>query len=455
MLNIRKRLLGMLLGKPMTAGYKRFPYQMFTQVRDLPLFTWETIRQMLIDPTIRLGLAMRASPLYQVEFAYKAGTQEGGKPKWVPGVLADTPEVSRYVMRQLQRIWAFDLDKVLSAQVWGWSAGEVTYRVKDDQVHVDRLLERSAFDVLALRRDGALRGTRVQRIGDGIGHVDLEFPKTWWHSYAPECDSPYGTSVLKGAHSPWADKWLNGGALDVRRLFSHKDAYGGMDIGYPDGTQYIDGQEIPNRDIAREMAEQAKAGQVFARPSERDQNGNELWPINRAEVPANPVHIYNYPKDLDTEMLRGLEIPDDVLTSESTGAWQGKQVPMLAFYTSADRWLHQVVATMTTQLLEPLVMLNYGSAVGFEVQTKPLAEQAMEQMQQAEGSETSQDDPSQGALQVKHPFGRGRGGPPTSRFSLDGPTVAEALVGRGIVDAASLIEAGRNFLRRNGHNGQV
>ena len=63
---------------------------------------------------------------------------------------------------------------------------------------------------------------------------------------------------------------MNGGALDVRRLFMHKDAYGGTDMTYPEGTTYIpDKGEVPNRDVAREIAEQIVAGGVTARPADR------------------------------------------------------------------------------------------------------------------------------------------------------------------------------------------
>ena len=85
---------------------------------------------------------------------------------------------------------------------------------------------------------------------------------------------------------------MHGGALDVRRLFMHKDAYGGADITYPEGTVYIEGKgEVPNRDIARELAEQIVAGGVTARPAAYDEHGNELWKLTRATVPNKPEHI--------------------------------------------------------------------------------------------------------------------------------------------------------------------
>lgn len=451
------KLQNWLLGRPKTADYRRFPDRSFTHVRDLPLFTFETIRAMLIDPTVRLGLAMRAAPLFQAEFAYKAS---GGE--WTPGVQADRPDVAVFVYKQLQRIWKHELHKILTAQVWGWSAGEVTYRLVNKQVEVDCILHRFAGDVYALLKDGQVEGVRFDRLGQGTGREDLRFPRSLWHAYDAEAELPYGTSALKGAHSPWADKWLNGGALDVRRLFAHKDAYGGVDLTYPPGTSYIKDEEIPNRDIAREIVEQIKAGGVTTRPSEYDATGKPLWELKRATIPSSPTHIFDYPKDLDVEILRGMEIPDDVLTSEGTGAWQGKQVPMLAFYTNADRWLAQVVRAVVTQILEPLVLINWGQAEEFEVTTKPLAEQAMEQIKATQNDsrgpqqQAAQQNGSRPLVTVhradgttfqhRNPaFGR-------ERMSLDDGNVAELLVGQGVVDASRLVEAGRHFLNNGGSN---
>src|SRR5689334_3518889 len=118
-----------LTGKAKTASYKPLPADVWgTQPRDLPLFTFNVIRAMLWDPTIRLGLAMRCAPLHSAEFAYKEGE------KWKPGVKADNPQVAEYVLRQLNRLWKNGLAKILKAQVWGWAAGEVLYKVRDGEI---------------------------------------------------------------------------------------------------------------------------------------------------------------------------------------------------------------------------------------------------------------------------------------------------------------------------------
>ena len=450
-MNVAQRIRSLFGGKPKTGDYRSMGIWAFRRPRELPIFSFDYVMQMLYDPTIRLGLAMRAAPLQQAEFAYEV-TSNDGNSKWVPGIQADNPNVGTYVLKQLKRIWKHELHKMLLDQVWGWSGGEVTFKQNvDGNWEVDEFLHRSALHTYAIVKYGQIVGVQIRSIkSENKGYVDLPFPAAFWSAFNPESESPYGRSILLGAFSPWCDKWLNGGALDTRRLFAHKDAYGGVDIGYPpDGTYYIDGQEIPARDIAREMAEQLKAGGVTVRPSIYDSTGKELWTINRATVPANPAHIFEYPKDLDTEILRGMEIPDDVLTSEATGAWQGKQVPMQAFFTNADRWLSQIVKNVTVQILEPLVLANFGKAEDFEVSTKPLALQAMEQIaaDEPKGAPSA----SGGRYPVANPFQQGSESSPfpvTRRFGLEQPNMAEEMVGVGVVQASQLVEAGRKFLEQ-------
>lgn len=365
-----------LTGKPRSQGYTSPTAQYQQRPRDLPPLGFDMIRAMLLDSAVKLGLAMRMAPICGLKIAFKDGD------KWVEGVKAKRPEVGEFVRRQLQRIWTHGIEQIMAAQIWGWSAGEVTYRLTDHgTVEVDELLGRHSLDTRCLLVEGQAAGVRVLRVTNGVGHVDLPWPKAWFHAHRPEAGAHYGTTILLGAYSHWADKCFTGGATDVRRLFMHKDAYGGVDIAYPDDTLIINGQPVPSRDIALQIAEQLAAGGVTVRPKVM-KDGEEQWTINRATIPNNPQHILQYPKDLDTEIYHGLEIPDDIIESES-GGWAGKRIPLAAFYASLDLWALAILRDLTKQILEPLVLLNAGKAEEFEVTFQPLAEQAMEQQSQA------------------------------------------------------------------------
>lgn len=408
-------------GTPRTNDYRAIGETYFNRPRDLPALSYEMIQAMLLDPELCLGLAMRAAPLASAEFAYQDSAGN-----WIPGVEAESREIGDYVWRQMKRIWQF-LEELTSAQIWGWSAGEIMLKSDNGRVEIDYLLGRHAMDTRALLRGGVLVGTRVLR-GSKSGNVDLFFDecKTWFTTFRPESGSHYGRTILKGAYSPWADKWLNGAALDVRRLFMHKDSYGGVDLAYPEGVTMMGTTEVPNRDIANQIVEQLQAGGVTTRPSSYDSQGNQKWVLTRATVPANPTHILQYPKDLDTEMYHGLEIPDDVLQADGTGAWAGKRIPLAAFYAGLDSWLHRLVRDLRTQVIDSLVELNFGRKAKYEIRTKPLALQAMEQQANAGPGGQS----GQAGVQEK------------TALSLD----AELAVGEGVLSASELVEAARQSI---------
>lgn len=367
-----------LTGPPKTGGYEAIRTYWGFEHRTLQPLTLRMIEWMLWEPTIQLGLAMRKAPLLTCEFGWQDGKT------WREGVRSPDAAVSQFLYRQIQRLWQNDIDHLLTAQEYGWAAAEVTYYLnpRTKLIEIDRLLPRRAEDCRALVKESEVVGVQVRSV-KGKGNVNLFFPQCIFHAFQPRPGEQYGDTVLRGAYQPWCDKNLDGGSADVRRLFLHKDAYGGMTITYPVGHTYVDGQEVPNRDIARQLVEQVKAGGVLTLPFEPDESGKNKWAVERANVPANPQHILQAPKDHDAEMLRGIYIPDDVLQADSTGAWAGKRVPMGAFYCGLDTWLTGLKSDIQTQVLEPLVLLNFGKDVPFELPTKPLADQAMEQQSNA------------------------------------------------------------------------
>lgn len=376
-----------LLRKPATSNYQPTTTDRMTaKPKDLPDFTFMTIRQMLYDPTLRLGLGMRCAPIYATEWAYPE-PGDSGKVAWKPGIKANREDVAEFVERQLNKLMMFGCETLLKSQIWGWSGAEVEYEFNEETKLVEfaGLLERRSADVRALEVDGELAGVsfrNVRRDGEKTGEVKLLFPFAIWSNFNAEDGHYYGLSVLHGSYSPWADKWFPDGAMDVRRKFMTRESYRGARLWYPEGstkTVNENGQEVntPNGNIARQILENIKAGFIFGGPSTMDPNtGERKWVFEDSEVSGNPAHILQYPHDLDVEELRGIEIPDDVLMSEATGAWAGKAVPMQAFFLGLERFrLNSLIKPFDQQVLRFLVRLNFGPNAFYEVHAKPFIEQ--------------------------------------------------------------------------------
>lgn len=422
-----------------TSGYH---YQDWYQhARDLPLFTFQTVREMLRDPQVRLCLAMRQAPIFGVEFAYVDGVGQDGKPTWVPGVKARNPIVAAWVQRQLQTIWNSFLPNLLVSQTWGWAGGEATLRLSESNlIEIEALHPRHPKDIrlLELESCGDLWGIQVANVR-GKGTVSLPFPYSYFVRFRPENGEQYSSSVLLGAYSPWADKWLNGAALDTRRLYMHKDAYGGMRVGYPSDQQvYVNGPDrdpVPARDVALQIAEQRYSGGTVVYPTDHDMQGNERWKIEDATVASNPQHILQYPKDLDDEIRQGLEIPDGAISNDGSGAWEGKSIPLAAFFSGIDTWVTQILADIRLTL-DPLVLLNWGTAEEYEITHKPLGLQAMEQ----QGAKRYGAD-SMGPVDPMQQMQMDQQSDPY-RMSID-PVAA---VGRGALKAVDVVKAARTAL---------
>ena len=433
-----------------TKSYEPITSHWIRRHRKLPVFSFQQIEQMMLDETIQIGLASRAAPMQSAQFGHEIDGV------WQTGVQCGDPTVAAWITRQLETLWGCALEHIATAQIYGWSGMEVIWGLSEVGLSEIKAIEpRHANDVKALvdRETGRISGVQFLRIKQAeSGRVELAFPECLFHAYKPPAGKFYGDSVLKGAYRPWFDKNGEGGALDVRRLFMHKDAYGGADLSYPEGTTDIgtpdEPNHVPNRELAREFIEQLEAGGVTTLPSAVDEKtGKPLWVLTRATVAANPGHILQYPDDLDGEMLRGMYVPDGVLKADDSGSWQGRLIPLGVMFANVDPWLASILRAICEQLIKPAMLRNWGRLIRFNVKHKPLAQQALEQ-QKNENQQTGQ------AEQRGQPWGQPPGQPREDdeddeqdqnplRLSLD-PVDA---VGRGVLSAAAIVRAARIAMR--------
>lgn len=432
-----------ILGRVRTHTYRPTDLRYFTAIRDLPPLSITTVEVMRKDSMIKLCLGILQAPIQKMELAY----QEGGK--WKPGVLSDDAIVGEFVKRQFSRLWDY-AHHICRSQVYGWCGAEVTLTVNEesDTIEVDCVYPRHSRDVKALVQGGKLVGVRFERLNMEVGgHVDIGFPRCFFLTHDPQPGVYYGTTVMEGAYSPWWDKWMRGGALDVRRLFMFKDAYGGMDMTYPVKIYDLgDGTTISSKDIARQVVEQSQAGAVTTRPYDPDEKtGKNMWEMERASIPNNPQHILEYPKQLDDEIRHGMGVNDDVITADSTGSWNGKGMSFFAFMSTRDEWCRHLIRQLDEQIVRPLVEMNFGKDVFYEVSHKPFAEQMKDQLGQ------SPQQPGGGMLQNRLPMDRDGDGffnEAGSDLEPDGALrMSYAAIGRGAMEARRLIELGGEVRR--------
>lgn len=363
------------LGPPMTANYRPavLGYGMIQSLYtgQVPLFMLGEVEAMRSDPQIQLGIAILRAPLHRLKWQVKS--PHAG--------------VRRFVDAMFRKVWQSSLRKLLHYVEYGNAAGEPLYKEEGGWIVFDQLRDVYPRDAVPLMQKGGVVGIQVkggpppipQSNGkaDATGQLNLFPPRAFWVAHRPRNASPYGYSRYQGAWWPWLEKRGRHGATDVRRLWYIKNAYRGGSIRHPPGVmERPDGTLVSCQDYAREILEKAETGGVLALPNAKDPNTAEyLWVYEPAAVNGDLTGVREYARDLDDEILQGIEIPPEVARAAETGSgWSGRSVPFLVFLSGEDELAAELIQAITLWILRPLVAVNFGAAIPFVIEPVSLTE---------------------------------------------------------------------------------
>ncbi len=347
----------------------------------LPLFTIRRVEAMKYDPDIRLGMAIKTCPLLTVKFK-----------------MSGRPDICEFMAGEIQKTWHEAVPLMLEALWYSRCGGEIINKLGDDnRVHFGHFRDVYPSDISILTRGGNFAAIQVaaqsvlsddntyyganedpDRSREKGGKITLFPPKSFLYVHQRRFGSWNGRSELLGAFSPWLEKWDWNGALAIRRMWFYKNAYSGIWIEHPAGEYVADSvmgqppEKIPYRDLARQMVETIRTGGVFGVPyvPKPDKPGESQWAVHQAEMNGDAVGLHEYLHELRGDILHGLEIPDDVLTSvSSSGGLAGRSVPAISFFTSQQIHLRNLVRDCKEQIWDCLAMLNFNST-DYEVQAE-------------------------------------------------------------------------------------
>lgn len=350
---------------------------------DRPPFSMITAELMLFDHKVTLALAIRNGLLAQMEIE----------------VVGGPPGIREYVQRQWERVWTAAGEVMCESKHSGWVGFEPMFSVGDS---ASPDAGRSVFsgyrdfhprDIRPLVSDGKVCGLTVNGCKENAQKLSLFNPKGVWLTYRDRYSSHYGQSLLQHAYAPWHEKWQRGGAIKLRQLRMMKDAWRGDVIRYPEGrkTTTPGGQVMSWRDVGREMLQLVMAGGIMGFPSTRTSDGkNYEWDYTPPTAVEGATQIHEYKKELDTEIVEGLEVPGEVLqTTEGSSSLGdgGRSIPMVGLLASLQREAQGIVGQIDDQLIRPLVRYDYACEPSYTIKVKPLIKTIFQLMREGDGGE--------------------------------------------------------------------
>lgn len=339
-----------------TAGYNAHrDYYSELIVTKLPLYHLRTGRLMLSsDPIVEFALNVRNAALMVAEMEVECGN----------------PNVKKWLEKQWDTLWNKHRSKLLSAKKWGFAPLQPTFTKRNGLTHIDGLKEFAPEDVKAQECGGKLCGFKVKN------EVKLFQPQALWITFNAECGSPYGTGCLRRAYPPWYEKWMDHGARKLLQLRMIKDAYIGDIFWCPFNlkVQMPDGKVMPWRDLCRELEENRLSGGAMVLPSMYDDKGNKLVDYSPPTDVAGGSQIFEWGDKLDEAILRGADVPIEVVKAQENGGFSGRSIPFMVVLSVCTQEFTEIVQCIDQQVFRPLVWLNFGRDVEYELKPKSLVE---------------------------------------------------------------------------------
>jgi hypothetical protein len=446
-----------------TIGYKpSLPVIGMFGTDGLPLM-WlrQDLELMLTHPVVRQALGYFKGGIAGAEFwggpnpDAADGTPEADK--GLP-ICPENDQVGRFIKEQCERFWDRGVPHIQSGYEYGWVGCENVYGEDDGVFKWDSLYHFSPRDTYLLTQDFKPVGIRVKGVQGGSKPLDLWMAgdaipaKAMWYAHNPRYNTYYGQSQMVGAWRPWRRAAWKNGAESVLDMAAHRGGVGwivgryppddlqGPNPGAPNTT--LDSQGNPRRfarDIMRQIIEQAKAGAGVGLPNTLDAQGNYKYNLEILQGLADKLEsMTGYLDHLYDQITQGIGVPPELLeASESGSGYSGRRIPLEAFLANQQQIADAILKLFVDQVMRPLVRMNFGWGIKFNVMVKSLIKTRTKQAQ-GEG----QKQPGQGAPQqgMQSPMQRME---PTQR--MDNPNQAMFSHQRLITDA--IRDKARKILR--------
>jgi len=231
--------------------------------------------------------------------------------------------------------------------------------------------------------NGKPSAIRINSMSNGDQNSIIPMPAAFWITHNMEFSNWYGRSLLQRSYQPFYEKWTPGGAVDVMRKRTYRDAYNGDIFWVPDTlVELPNGEKKSYRDMAEAVIEAKKAGSNMVLTKKFDQDGNELTGYTPPMDTGNGDLVFkNYERN-QREIWQGIGVLEEVVKASNKGSFSGRSVPLLMFLGTIGKEFTEVTSCMDRDIIRPMVHLWKNGEPSYQIKTKELMASLTTGMQQ-------------------------------------------------------------------------
>lgn len=307
--------------------------------------TYLSIRQ---HPTVALVRALTVAPA--VAGAWSTKTEEGATDNMVAFIESQLFHLRQQLMRQ-----------VLTARIdYGWMPYEIVFGLlSDDKIGITKLkpLLHEITTIRINEETGEFAGFEQDKVV-----LPLEY--CFLVSWDAEGSYWYGYPLLENIRETYAN-WVESNDGAVR--YDAKVAGAHWIVHYPAGSQLIDGVLADNFDTATDILRALESTGSVAIPAavadrlnEMDAEGKAVWKIELLSDTPKQYSFASRLKYLDTLLVRGILMPERSILEGIYGTKAEATEHKSAALTNLELAAMFVTAEVNRQLVDPLLMMNFG-----------------------------------------------------------------------------------------------
>lgn len=226
--------------------------------------------------------------------------------------------------------------------------------------------------------------------------IYLAQPKSFWAVHREKINPVFGQSHYVGAHLPFLEMRRHMGAADILSVWTRKFSVSPIAIFFPEGSQNWGGTMVSNMDVANLIAERYQASGILLIREGAPGQTFRIEPINTTSDVSGLINVADR---LEDQMLAAIEMHPEIVRSNGTGSYNGREIPMVSCLTNLTFIADQFTQQFNNQIIKPIAYACLGTR-DIQITTLPLADTLLKRGAENEPSPTGDEktqpgDPSQ------------------------------------------------------------
>jgi len=339
------------------------PYDGELQRDTTKVGTFKELKALRKDPTIALGSGLLVSGILAGAWSIETDEEK----------LEEVTDFITKVMLPLRE--SIIRPAVAFGRIsYGWMPYEEVFAIKDGRIVIERMKPLlHEITTILVDDNGNFRGFRQKSPSDPIG-IDVPFEKCTLINFDVEGGDLYGYALLeniRAIQTAWSECDKGAKKYDAKIAGAH------WVIHYPTGvtTRNEERGAEDNYDIAMEMLHALEASGSIVVPSTVSDDVQELnlahisklyqWNVELiSDQSPRQASFIEREKHLEALMMRGLGIPERACTEGHYGTKSEAETHVDLLITNMESIDRAIVQVVNTQVVDQLLMLNWGLAPG-------------------------------------------------------------------------------------------